>query len=78
MSAGEDIRYLPRAEAVRIGLPDHDFWLFDSRLVARFVFDGNDTTLGVILSEDPAVVAAALSGARRILAPRDPGRICLP
>ncbi|MFJ9106503.1 DUF6879 family protein [Streptomyces sp. NPDC102283] len=43
----------------RIGLPDHDFWWFDSSLVARFVFGENDTTLGVILSEDPAEVAAA-------------------
>ncbi|MEV0887392.1 DUF6879 family protein [Streptomyces microflavus] len=59
VSAGEDIRNLPRSEAERIGLPDHDFWLFDSRLVARFVFDENDTTLGVILSEDPAEVAPA-------------------
>ncbi|MGN2360566.1 DUF6879 family protein [Streptomyces luridiscabiei] len=59
VSAGEDIRNLPRAEAERIGLPDHDFWLFDSRLVARFVFDENDTTLGVVLTEDPAEVALA-------------------
>ncbi|MDT0493350.1 DUF6879 family protein [Streptomyces sp. NPDC012600] len=59
VSAGEDIRNLYRAEANRIGLPDHDFWLFDSRLVARFVFDEDDTTLGVILSEDPSEVAAA-------------------
>ncbi|MFE6931735.1 DUF6879 family protein [Streptomyces sp. NPDC057699] len=59
VAAGEDIRNLPRAQAVRLGLPDHDFWLFDSRLVARFVFDDEDTTLGVILSEDAADVAAA-------------------
>lgn len=59
VSAGEDIRNLYRADAAAIGLPDHDFWLFDSRLVARFVFDAEDATLGVVLSEDPAEVAAA-------------------
>ncbi|MFJ6510439.1 DUF6879 family protein [Streptomyces sp. NPDC091406] len=59
VAAGEDIRNLPRPQSVRLGLPEHDFWLFDSRLVARFVFDEDDTTLGVVLSEDPAEVALA-------------------
>ncbi|MFE3485069.1 DUF6879 family protein [Streptomyces griseus] len=59
IAAGEDIRNLPRTHAQQLGLPDHDFWLFDSRTVARFVFDENDTTLGVIVTEDPAEVAAA-------------------
>ncbi|MFH8840880.1 DUF6879 family protein [Streptomyces sp. NPDC017868] len=59
VAAGEDIRVLTRTEAERLRLPQHDFWLFDSRTLVRFVFDENDTTLGVILSEDPAEVAAA-------------------
>ncbi|MFJ5047969.1 DUF6879 family protein [Streptomyces sp. NPDC088719] len=59
VAAGEDIRNLPRSQAARLGLPGHDFWLFDSRLVARFVFAEDDTTLGVVLSEDPAEVALA-------------------
>ncbi|MFF8500675.1 DUF6879 family protein [Streptomyces anulatus] len=59
VAAGEDIRNLPRSQAARLGLPDHDFWLFDSRMIARFVFAEDDTTLGVILSEDPAEVALA-------------------
>lgn len=59
VAAGEDIRNLPRAEATRLGLPDFDFWLFDSRTLVRFVFDEDDTTLGVVVSEDPAEVATA-------------------
>jgi hypothetical protein len=59
VASGEDIRNLPRAEAERLDLPDFDFWLFDSRVLARFVFDEQDTTLGVVLSEDPAEVLAA-------------------
>ncbi|WP_324610187.1 DUF6879 family protein [Streptomyces sp. WM6378] len=57
--AGEDIRNLARVDAEKLGLPDWDFWLFDSRTLVRFVFDDQDTTLGVIVSEDPTEVLAA-------------------
>lgn len=57
--AGEDIRHLTRAEAERLRLPDVDFWLFDSKILARFTFDEDDTTLGVYVTEDPAEVLAA-------------------
>lgn len=59
VAAGEDIRNLPRATAEQLGLPDGDFWLFDSTTLVRFVFDENDVTLGVIVSQDPAEVLAA-------------------
>lgn len=59
VEAGEDIRNLTRAEAERLRLPDYDFWLFDSKTVARFAFDDEDTTLGVYVTEDPAEVLAA-------------------
>ena len=39
LAAGEDIRYLRRDRAQVHGLPDDDFWLFDSRLIARFRWD---------------------------------------
>ncbi|MFF7260669.1 DUF6879 family protein [Streptomyces sp. NPDC008159] len=59
VAAGEDIRNLTRAQAEHLRLPDYDFWLFDSRVVARFAFDDDDTTLGVYVTEDPAEVLAA-------------------
>ncbi|MBM7091045.1 hypothetical protein JTP67_21375 [Streptomyces sp. S12] len=59
VDAGEDIRYLPRSAAGGLRLPDYDFWLFDSRTLARFGFDADDTTLGVYVTEDPAEVLAA-------------------
>lgn len=59
VEAGEDIRNLTRAEAERLRLPDYDFWLFDSKILARFAFDDEDTTLGVYVTEDPAEVLAA-------------------
>ncbi|MER6160876.1 DUF6879 family protein [Streptomyces sp. NPDC001868] len=59
VAAGEEIRNLTRGQAEQLCLPDHDFWLFDSRVVARFAFDVDDTTLGVYVTEDPAEVLAA-------------------
>ncbi|MFD4604103.1 DUF6879 family protein [Streptomyces sp. NPDC058464] len=59
VAVGDEIRYLWRTDAERLGLPDFDFWLIDSRTLLRFVFDEDDTTLGVIRSEDPAEVLAA-------------------
>lgn len=52
--AGEDIRYLDRARAR--GLPDFDYWLFDSRRVARLHFDDDDVLLGAEIITDPAIV----------------------
>ncbi|MET7731224.1 DUF6879 family protein [Streptomyces sp. NPDC005402] len=59
VAVGDEIRYLWRTDAERLGLPDFDFWLIDSRTLLRFVFDEQDTTMGVIVSEDPAEVLAA-------------------
>jgi hypothetical protein len=59
LAAGEDIRHLTRARALELRLPDYDFWLFDSKILARFAFDDEDTTLGVYVTEDPAEVLAA-------------------
>ncbi|MER7752984.1 DUF6879 family protein [Kitasatospora sp. NPDC097643] len=59
VQAGEDIRNLTRADAVRLGLPDFDYWLFDSRILARFHFDDLDVTLGVEIVEDAPTVLRA-------------------
>lgn len=57
--AGEDIRVLARPEAERLELPDFDHWLFDSRTLVRMHIDDTDTTVGVEVINDPAVVLAA-------------------
>ncbi|WP_327323740.1 hypothetical protein OG735_15400 [Streptomyces sp. NBC_01210] len=59
VAAGEDIRVVPRSEAKRLGLPDFDLWLFDSRTLVRMHIDDTDTTIGVELVDDPAQVLAA-------------------
>ncbi|WP_370352222.1 DUF6879 family protein [Catenulispora sp. EB89] len=52
--AGEDIRYLTRQAAA--GLPDYDYWLFDSSKLVRMRFDDDENFLGGELIEDPAVI----------------------
>ncbi|RDG35933.1 DUF6879 family protein [Streptomyces corynorhini] len=54
--AGEDIRYLQRERARAENLPDHDYWLFDSRLLISMHFDDADRFLGGELIEDPTTV----------------------
>jgi hypothetical protein len=50
--AGEDIRYLDRSRARALNLPDHDYWLFDSRLLLLMHFDDHDAFLGGEVIED--------------------------
>ncbi|MYU20425.1 DUF6879 family protein [Streptomyces sp. SID8352] len=59
VDAGEDIRVLTRADAEALGLPDTDFWLFDSQTLVRMHIDAADTTVGVELVDDPVEVLAA-------------------
>jgi hypothetical protein len=55
-AAGEDIRYLTRDLAKATGLPDHDYWLFDSRKLAIMQFDDDNRFLGAEIVEDPSVI----------------------
>jgi len=58
VGAGEDIRYLLRPTADAVGLPNHDYWLFDSRTLVRMHFDGTDDRLLSIeiVEDDPAQI----------------------
>ncbi|WNZ12182.1 DUF6879 family protein [Streptomyces sp. 11x1] len=53
---GEDIRILRRAEAERLRLGNEDFWIFDSRLVARLNFTEADELTDVELTTEPSEV----------------------
>lgn len=50
--AGDDIRYLIRNEAQDAALPNHDYWLFDSRKLAMMHFSDDDHFLGAEIVED--------------------------
>ncbi|MFG3104384.1 DUF6879 family protein [Streptomyces sp. NPDC048182] len=55
-ATGEDARNLWRADAEHAHLPDEDFWLFDSRLVAILRFDDQDVLHDVEIVTEPAEV----------------------
>jgi hypothetical protein len=54
--AGDDIRYLARERADAVGLPKHDFWLFDSRKLVRMNFSDDDRFVGAVTIEDPSLI----------------------
>lgn len=60
LAVGEDIRYLPRGHPIVAELPDEDFWVFDSRVLARFEFDGPDVA-GIRIDDSPEALIAALA-----------------
>ncbi len=45
-----------RADAQRANLPDEDFWIFDSHIVALCLFDDDDNLTGAELITEPAAV----------------------
>lgn len=56
VAAGDDIRYLARDHPGAEKLPNHDYWLFDSRILAMMHFGDDDRFLGAEIIDDPAVI----------------------
>lgn len=53
--AGEDIRILELASGDGlVGMPDHDFWLFDDAIVVRLEYDEAGRFLRPVAASDPA------------------------
>ena len=55
VSAGEDVRWLPRRRAADLCLPGNDFWLFDDRLIRFSYFSGAGDIMEDEMVSDPAV-----------------------
>ena len=60
VAAGEEVRWLPRSSAAGIALPQHDFWLFDGRLVQFNVFDDAGRWIRTDQTEEPTAVAGCV------------------
>ncbi|MEV7401754.1 DUF6879 family protein [Streptomyces sp. NPDC091267] len=56
VAAGENIRVMSRSLAQEHRLPDEDFWIFDSRVVALLHFDSDDEMTRVELITNPVDV----------------------
>jgi hypothetical protein len=66
IAAGEQVRWLPRRQALGLMLPAHDFWLFDNRLLRFHHFLADDRIddqgdQGDSFTSDPAVVTACIA-----------------
>lgn len=53
LSAGEDVRWLPRRQASELALPGNDFWLFDDHTVLWNHFTGDGASAGGEVIENP-------------------------
>ncbi|WP_033284806.1 DUF6879 family protein [Streptomyces sp. NRRL F-525] len=53
---GEEVRNMWREDAERVHLPDEDFWIFDSHIVALCRWDDEDNLTGAELITEPARV----------------------
>ncbi|MFG1998301.1 DUF6879 family protein [Spirillospora sp. NPDC048911] len=61
ITAGEQVRWLPRRQASDLALPGNDFWVFDDRLVRFGFFSGPGDYLGSELTMESAVVKLCAS-----------------
>lgn len=68
VSLGEDVRYLVRADANALDLPDHDFWVLDSARLIELRFTADGRPLRHDLITDPDVVARHEEWIHRALA----------
>lgn len=57
VAAGEDVRWLPESAARARGLPSYDFYLLDDERVAILRFTDSKELTGVVVDDDPAVLA---------------------
>ncbi|MFD7579718.1 DUF6879 family protein [Kitasatospora sp. NPDC059817] len=56
VTAGEEVRWLPRRRATGIPLPGNDFWLFDDALLRVHHFSGDGAVVEDEITADPQTV----------------------
>ncbi|GAA3009406.1 MULTISPECIES: DUF6879 family protein [Streptomycetaceae] len=56
VTAGEQVRWLPRRQATSIPLPGNDFWLFDGALLRVHHFSGDGAVVEDEITTDPDTV----------------------
>ncbi|MFI8365646.1 DUF6879 family protein [Streptomyces sp. NPDC085466] len=61
VTAGEDVRWLPRRRATDIALPGNDFWLFDGELLRVHHFSGDGAVVEDEITDDTATVKLCAS-----------------
>ncbi|KIF75730.1 hypothetical protein QR77_21250 [Streptomyces sp. 150FB] len=66
VAAGEQVRWLPRRQAIDLLLPANDFWLFDDTRVEIHHFNGAGGFLEDEFPEDPKLVELCASSFERV------------
>ncbi|MFD3521458.1 DUF6879 family protein [Streptomyces sp. NPDC058653] len=61
VTAGEQVRWLPRRSAGPIALPANDFWAFDGTLLRVHHFSGDGAVVEDEITEDPATLALCVA-----------------
>ncbi|MFE5739734.1 DUF6879 family protein [Streptomyces celluloflavus] len=56
VTAGEEVRWLPRRQATSVALPGNDFWLFDGTLLRVHHFSGDGVVVEDEITADPEAV----------------------
>ncbi|MGW5864883.1 DUF6879 family protein [Streptomyces sp. NPDC055239] len=56
VTAGEEVRWLPRRLSTAIALPGNDFWLFDEALLRVHHFSGDGAVVEDEITADPEAV----------------------
>ncbi|MFI6276865.1 DUF6879 family protein [Streptomyces sp. NPDC050988] len=56
VTAGEQVRWLPRRQATGLALPGNDFWAFDETLLRVHHFSGDGAVVEDEITDDPALV----------------------
>ncbi|MFF3982121.1 DUF6879 family protein [Streptomyces sp. NPDC001828] len=56
ITAGEQVRWLPRRRSTDIPLPGNDFWLFDDRLLRVHLFSGDGQGVEDEITQDPGTI----------------------
>ncbi|MFF4230228.1 DUF6879 family protein [Streptomyces sp. NPDC001820] len=66
VTAGEQVRWLPRRLASHLLLPGNDFWVFDDTVVEIHHFSGNGDSIEDEILSDPKLIELCASGFERI------------
>ncbi|MEV5391913.1 DUF6879 family protein [Nocardia farcinica] len=61
IGAGEDVRYLPRADATPADSAAEDMWLLDDATVVYSVFDDQDHWIGGVATDNAGLVQHAIA-----------------
>ncbi|MEU8762248.1 DUF6879 family protein [Streptomyces sp. NPDC048659] len=66
ITAGENVRWLPRRRATDIPLPGNDFWLFDGTLLRVHHFSGDGAVVEDEITDDPKTVKLCSSAFQEV------------